>query len=90
MTIARALLVLGLMVASALAIVALRTESAKVAYRIQVLHQRKLSLEYRLWSQEMELARLRVPDEIRRRIQELGIDVVEPTESPPQRTAPRR
>lgn len=77
------------MMVVALAIVALRTESARSAYRIQALHQRKLALEHRLWTQEMELARLRVPDEIRRRVQELGLEVVEPTEPTTQKSGAR-
>lgn len=82
MTVARGLLVLAMLVAVGLAIVALRAESAKSAYRVQRLHQRQLALEQALWAREMQLARLRGPDEIRRRTGELGLDVVPPATMP--------
>ncbi len=79
MTVPRVLLVIGMMVAIGVAIVALRGESAKTANRVQLLHHRKVALEHKLWSREMELARLRGPDEIRRRTSELGLDLLPPT-----------
>ena len=79
MTVPRALLVLMLMTMVGVAIVAIRGESAKTANRVQRLHHRQVSLEQTLWSQEMELARLRGPEEIRRRANELGLDLVPPT-----------
>ncbi len=78
MTVARALLVLAMMVAIGIAIVWLRTESARVACRVQGLHHEKVSLEQRLWEQDIELAQLRGLDEIRRRASELDLDVVPP------------
>jgi hypothetical protein len=77
-TVARALLVLSMMAAIALVIVAVRGENAKAANRVQRLHHHQVALEQKLWTQEMELARLRGPDEIRRRANELGLDVVPP------------
>ena len=84
MAVVRGLLVLGMLVAVGLAVVALRGESAKSAYRVQRLHQRQLALEQALWAREMHLARLRGPDEIRRRTGELGLDVVPPATMPEQ------
>ncbi|MBN2562244.1 MAG: hypothetical protein JXQ75_15070 [Phycisphaerae bacterium] len=78
MTVIRGLFALGMMVVVAVIVVALRTESAKAAYRVQRLHERKLAVEQCLWAREMELARLRRPDEIRRRASELGLEVVPP------------
>lgn len=78
MTLGRSLLVLCMLVAIGVAIVALRGESAKTAHRVQQLHQRQIALDQALWSREMDLARLRGPDEIRRRAGELGLDVVPP------------
>jgi hypothetical protein len=77
-TVARGLLILGMLVAISLAMVALRSESARTACRIQQLHQRRLMLDQELWAEEMELARLRGPKEIRRRTGELGLGVVPP------------
>ena len=70
------------MVAVGVAIVMLRAESAKAANRIQRLHDRQLSLERELWSEEMELARLRGPNEIRRRARDLGLNLVPPDRGP--------
>jgi hypothetical protein len=82
MTVARALLALGMLVAVGIAIVVIRGESAKAANRVQRLHGRQLVLEQELWAREMELAKLRTPDEIRRRARELGLEVVPPTPDP--------
>lgn len=82
MTVPRGLLVLGLMLLVGVAIVAIRMESAKSAYRVQRLHQQKVVLEQTLWAQEIDLARLRSPDEIRRRAKELGLDLVPPALDP--------
>lgn len=82
MTVARALLVLFLLVTIGIATVGLQAESAKAANRIQRLHYKKIVLEQTLWAQEMELARLRGPDEIRRRATELGLNVVPPQKDP--------
>ncbi len=91
MTVARGLLILGMLVAISLAMVALRSESARTACRIQQLHQQRLMLDQALWAEEMELARLRGPKEIRRRTGELGLEVVPPTaESTTKRMFGRR
>ena len=78
MTVSRGLLVLCMMVAVGVAIVLVRAESAKCANRVQRLHHHQMVLEQKLWAQEMELARLRGPDEIRRRADSLGLKVVPP------------
>jgi hypothetical protein len=78
-TVARGLLILGMLVAISLAMVALRSDSARTACRVQRLHRRSLALDQALWAEEMELARLRGPVEIRRRAGELGLGVVPPT-----------
>lgn len=85
MTVARALLALGMLVAIGIAIVVIRGESAKAANRVQRLHGRQLVLEQELWAREMELAKLRTPDEIRRRARELGLEVVPPASDPNSR-----
>jgi hypothetical protein len=81
-TVPRALLVLFLLVVVGIATVGMQAESAKAANRIQRLHHKKVVLEQTLWAQEMELARLRGPDEIRRRTTELGLTVVPPRMDP--------
>jgi hypothetical protein len=78
-TVPRALLVVFALVAVGLGIVAVRGETAKAANRVQKLHQAKVVLEQELWAREMELAKLRGPDEIRKRASELGLDILPPT-----------
>ncbi|MFQ5428939.1 MAG: hypothetical protein ACE5E1_01410 [Phycisphaerae bacterium] len=78
MTVPRALLVLFMLVIIGVAIVAIRQESARTANRIQTLHRRKITLEQTLWTKELELAKLRGPEAIRRRAAELGSNVVSP------------
>jgi len=78
MTVARGLVVLAMLAAVGVAVVAVRAESAKAANRVQRLHETEVELQHRLWAQEMELARLRGPDEIRQRAQALGLSVVPP------------
>lgn len=85
MTVARALLVLLLMVAVGVAVVIVRGESAKAANRIQRLHQEKIALEQQLWAQELELAKLRGPEAIRRRAEALDLEVVPPAEAAGER-----
>lgn len=91
MTVPRALLVILMMVAIGVTIVGIRGESAKAANRVQKLHHRKVDLEQKLWAKEMELARLRGPDEIRRRASELGLDLIPPAEgTTKQKSSPNR
>ena len=86
MTVPRSLLVLLMMVVVGVTIVAIRGESAKAANRVQRLHLKQINLEQSLWTHEMELAKLRGPDEIRRRTSELGLDLIPPmAETPGQK-----
>jgi hypothetical protein len=82
MTVPRALWALAMMTAIGIGTVALQGESAKVANRVQRQHYKQVVLEQTLWTQEMELARLRGPEEIRRRAAELGVGVVPPPKDP--------
>lgn len=89
MTVPRALLVVIAMVVVGLGIVAIRGETAKAANRVQRLHQKKVVLEQELWAREMELAKLRGPEEIKKRASELGLDIVPPSAAPsPSAPAP--
>ncbi|MBX3396293.1 MAG: hypothetical protein KF841_13095 [Phycisphaerae bacterium] len=78
MTVARALIVLGMLVSIGVTIVGIRGESAKAAERIQRLDQRKINIRQKLWAKEIELAKLRGPEAIRKRAAELKLDVVPP------------
>ncbi len=83
MTIPRGLFVLFLMIVVGVAIVVIRSETARVAGRNQQLHSRQLDLEQELWTRQMELAQLREPKEIRRRASELQLEVVPPAAENP-------
>jgi len=78
MTVPRGLLILMMMVIVGISIVSIRGESAKAANRVQRLHQKQMQLGQTLWTQEMELARLRGPEQIRRRAKAMNLDLVAP------------
>lgn len=78
MTVPRALFILFLMVAIGVAIVLFRGESARAANRIQRLHAETIELEQRLWSAEIELARMREPRAIRKRAIKMNLSIVPP------------
>ncbi|MCB9857865.1 MAG: hypothetical protein H6818_19455 [Phycisphaerales bacterium] len=78
MTVPRALFILFLMVAIGVAIVVFRGESARAANRIQQLHAETIELEQRLWSAEIELARMREPRAIRQRAADMNLSIVPP------------
>jgi hypothetical protein len=67
-----------MLVAVGIAIVVVRQKSAQAANRIQELHQQNITLEQKLWAKQLDLARLREPQAIRRRAAELGFDVFPP------------
>jgi len=67
----------GLSVAMALigiAVVAVRLEQARHLRQIQMLQFRQAELRQKIWSQEMELARLRSPQMIRERAARFGME----------------
>ncbi|MCA9254064.1 MAG: hypothetical protein KDA33_00435 [Phycisphaerales bacterium] len=78
MTVPRALFILFLMVAIGVAIVLFRGESARAANRIQQLHAETIELEQRLWSAEIELARMREPRAIRERAEKMNLPIEPP------------
>jgi hypothetical protein len=59
-------------------VAALRAEQSRHLRRIQELQHKQTELTQRLWSQEMELARLRSPQMIRERAARFGLEVAEP------------
>lgn len=82
MTVPRALLVLAMLASVGVATVLLRADTARAAHRVQRLHQHKIELSHQLWSVEMDLARLRAPERIRKRASDLGLDVHPPVVEP--------
>ncbi len=81
MTIPRMVAMLVVLAVLGLAIVVMRVDQSIIARRIQVLQFRQSELRQKLWSQEIELARLRSLKEIRERAEELGVPVASSDES---------
>lgn len=81
MTVSRALLVLLMMVGIGVSTVLLRHESAKASNRIQKLHHRKIVMEQKLWARQLDLAKLRGPEQIRQRANEMGLEVMPPADT---------
>ena len=68
----------GLLVALAvvgLGVVVIRVDQAAISQRIQDLQFRQTAVGRQLWTQEMELARLRSPGMIRDRAERFGLQV---------------
>lgn len=75
MTVPRMVALLIALAGVGLAVVALRVEQSIITRRIQVLQFRQGELRQRIWSQEIELARLRSLKEIRERAPDFGVPV---------------
>lgn len=75
MTLARILFVTVLVAAVCGGTVFLRQAMAIESRRIQQLHGRQVALEQQLWSRQMELARLRIPQKIRQRVEDLDLSL---------------
>lgn len=75
MTVPRMVALLIVLAGVGLAVVALRAEQSIIARRIQLLQYRQIEVRRQIWTQEMELARLRSLKEIRQRAPELGVPV---------------
>ncbi len=74
MTIPRMVGVLVGMAAIGVAVVALRLEQSQHLREIQKLQFRQAELRQQLWSQNMELARLRSPQMVRERAARFGVE----------------
>lgn len=77
-TFGRVLLVTGMLASVGAGIVLIRQDMARCAYRIQVLHQKQVRQQEELWSRQMDLARLRVPDALRARLEQMGVQMEAP------------
>ena len=87
MTIPRVVGVLVGLTLIGVAVVAMRTEQTRHLRSIQDLQFRQTELRQRIWSQEMELARLRSPQMIRERAERFGLPVSQKESQP---APPRR
>ncbi|HOB75416.1 MAG TPA: FtsL-like putative cell division protein [Phycisphaerae bacterium] len=80
----------GVLVALALvgiAVVAIRVDQSRATQRIQKLQFEHTDLKREIWTQEVEIARLRSPQAIREQASRLGLEVAP---KPPAAVKPAR
>jgi len=58
-----------------IAVVAIRVDQTRASWRIQQMQFAETQLRREIWTQEMELARLRAPGMVRDRAARLGLEV---------------
>ena len=75
MTIPRMVGVLLALTVIGIAVVVIRVDQAATSRRIQALQFRQTDLRREIWTQELELARLRSPRMIRERAERFGLTV---------------
>lgn len=75
----RLFVILVLLTASALAVVYLRVESARTAYRIHRMHAELHQMHYKLWRQDADIAELKEPNRIQRLVAQERVQVDPPT-----------
>jgi hypothetical protein len=75
MTIPRMVGLLVALTVIGIAVVVIRVDQAVTSRRIQELQFRQTDLRRQIWTQEMELARLRSPRMIRERAERFGLAV---------------
>ena len=76
MTIPRMVGLLLALTVVGLGVVLIRVDEAAISQRVQELQFRQTELRRQLWTQEMELARLRSPSMIRDRAERFGLSTV--------------
>jgi len=75
MTIPRMVVLLVALSAVGIAVVALRLDQMAMSRRIQELEFRRTDLQRQVWTQELEIARLRSPGAVRDRAKVFGLEV---------------
>ncbi len=75
MTTARLVGVLVGLALIGIAVVAIRVDQSRVSQRIQKLQFQQTEVSREIWTQEMEMARLRSPQAIREQAGRLGLEV---------------
>jgi len=75
MTIPRMVVLLAALVVVGIAVVAMRLDQTATSRRIQELQFRRTELQRKIWTQELEIARLRSPGAVRDRAKLFGLNV---------------
>jgi hypothetical protein len=78
MTVVRATAVLLVFGAIALCLVCLRAEQTRIAARIQALEVKRVELRQASWEVQMEIARLKTPEQVTDRVERLRLNVLGP------------
>jgi hypothetical protein len=78
MTVGRAVALLVVLGSLALCVVQLRSERVRCAARVAELRSERLRIRRDSWTVQMEIARMRTPDEIRARVQRWDLQVLRP------------
>ena len=81
MVVARLVIVTIVLTAVALALVSIRRQEAWVRHDIQRHQQRQMALRRRLWDQRVRIGQLVAPAEVRRRAQEMALDLTDEDET---------
>ena len=76
MTIPRMVGLLICLAVIGIAVVAIRADQTRASWRIQQMQFEQTRMRREIWTQEMELARLRAPRMVRERAVRLGLEVV--------------
>ncbi len=86
MTVSRAAALLVTFAVIALSVVHLRAEQMRAAAHIHNLEVAQLRLHYDAWELQMNIARLKTPDQIRDRVDRWRLNVLAPCPGPGWRT----
>ena len=78
MTVPRAIFILAMFAAVAISVVTLRSEQIRVASRILDLQRQRVELRQTSWSLELEISRLRAPQQIGDRVGLWSLNLYEP------------
>ena len=81
MAVARLVIVTIALAAIAMALVSIRRQEAWVRHDIQRRQQRQMALRRRLWDQRVRIGQLVAPAEVRRRAQEMALDLMDEDET---------
>lgn len=74
----RIIVVLLIFCAAGVAVAGVRVEQARCMARIQQLRWKQIELKQTLHQQQLQLARLRSPEQVQERIERLAIPVISP------------
>lgn len=78
MTLGRGLYLLALIALIGVVLIGIRAEQVRVAAHIEALQRERVGLRRESWALELEVSRLRAPDQVGDRVARWSLDVREP------------